>query len=72
VKIGAVLLAREELRQEMLRPPGANAAPARDPAGLPVVTYGMGEPLKLRMNGEVIDLIPVRAAHTGRRHYDSI
>jgi hypothetical protein len=47
VKMGAVLLAREELRQEMLRPPAAganvtttNAPPARDPAGLPVVTYG--------------------------------
>jgi cyclase len=67
VKMGAVLLAREELRQEMLRPPAAaaTAAPPRDPAGLPVVTYGMGEPVKLHMNGEIIDLIPVRAAHTG-------
>jgi hypothetical protein len=25
----------------------------------------MGDPLKLRLNGEIVDLIPVRAAHTG-------
>ncbi len=58
-KQGAVIYAREELREEMLR------APARDPANLPVITYGMGAPVKIRMNGEVVDLIPVRAAHTG-------
>jgi cyclase len=61
-KMGAVLLAREELREELS---AGNPAPARDPARLPVVTYGMGDPVKLRMNGEIIDLIPVRAAHTG-------
>jgi glyoxylase-like metal-dependent hydrolase (beta-lactamase superfamily II) len=68
VKMGALLFAREELREEMLRPAAStagNAAPARDPARLPVVTYGMGDPVKLRMNGEIVDLIPVRAAHTG-------
>jgi glyoxylase-like metal-dependent hydrolase (beta-lactamase superfamily II) len=69
VRLGAVLFAREELREEILRPPArpaaGNAAPARDPAGIPVVTYGMGDPVKLRLNGEVVDLIPVRAAHTG-------
>jgi len=65
VKMGALLFAREELREELLRPPAGNAAPASDPARLPVVTYGMGDPVKLRLNGEVIDLIPVRAAHTG-------
>jgi cyclase len=59
VKMGATLLAREELRNELLRTPG------RDPAGLPVVTYGLGSPLKFRMNGETVDVIPVRAAHTG-------
>ena len=47
-------------------PPAAgNPPPARDPARLPVVTYGMGDPVKLRLNGEIVDLIPVRAAHTG-------
>jgi cyclase len=68
-KLGAVLLAREELRDGMARQPAAPAAaasaPARDPARLPVLTYGMGEPVRLRMNGETVELIPVRAAHTG-------
>jgi cyclase len=63
-KLGAVLLAREELREGMARQPAA-AAPARDPARLPVVTYGMGDPVRFRMNGETVELIPVRAAHTG-------
>src|ERR1700755_2807038 len=59
VKMGALLFAREELREEMLRPPaGGNPAPARDPARLPVVTYGMGDPVKLRLDGEIVDLIP--------------
>jgi len=66
VKMGALLFAREELREEMSRPPAAgNQASGGDPARLPVVTYGMGDPVKLRMNGEIVDLIPVRAAHTG-------
>jgi len=66
VKMGALLFAREELREELSRPQGrGNAAPAGDPARLPVVTYGMGDPVKLRLDGEIIDLIPVRAAHTG-------
>ena len=65
-KLGAVLLAREELREGMARPPATTApAPARDPARLPMVTYGMGDPVRFRMNGETIELIPVRAAHTG-------
>ena len=65
-KQGAVLLAREELREGMVRqPPPAAGAPPRDPARLPVVTYGMGDPVRLRMNGETVELIPVRAAHTG-------
>src|SRR5215469_204103 len=66
VKLGAILFAREELREELSRPAtGANANAPRDPARLPVITYGMGDPVTFRMNGEVIDLIPVRAAHTG-------
>src|SRR5262245_8410684 len=65
-KVGAVLLAREELRAGMARPPAANApAAASDPARLPMITYGMGEPVRFRMNGETVELIPVRAAHTG-------
>jgi len=66
-KMGVVIFAREELREQMARPPrGAtgNAGTARDTAGYPVVTYGMGAPVKMHLNGETIDLIPVRAAHT--------
>ncbi len=66
-KLGAVIFAREELREGMARLP-ANArgnADTRDPARLPVVTYGMGDPVRLRVNGETVELIPVRAAHTG-------
>ena len=59
VKLGALLIAREELRADMAR------ATNMDPARLPNVTYGMGDPIKFRMNGEVVDLIPIRAAHTG-------
>jgi len=69
VKMGALLFAREELREQLSRPPAQAAngkqAPVRDPARLPVVTYGMGDPVKLRLNGEIVDLIPVRAGHTG-------
>jgi cyclase len=67
VKMGALLFAREELREEMLRPPAraGNAAPAGDPARLPVVTYSAGMPVKLHLNGETVDLITVVAAHTG-------
>lgn len=67
-KMGATVFAREELRDEMMHPPGlanGNPAAARDPRGYPVVTYGLGPPVKLHMNGETVDLIPVRAAHTG-------
>lgn len=65
-KLGAVLLAREELREGLARQaPTTPPAPPRDPARLPVVTYGMGEPVRFRMNGETVELIPVRAAHTG-------
>jgi cyclase len=67
-KQGAVILAREELRDGMVRlskAPNASTNPVADPAGFPTVTYGMGEPVKIHMNGEVVDLIPIRAAHTG-------
>jgi len=30
-----------------------------------MLTYGMGDPVRFRMNGETVELIPVRAAHTG-------
>jgi cyclase len=64
-KMGAAVFAREELREGMDRAARANPAQASDPAGIPVVTYGMGGPVQLHMNGEIVDLVPIRAAHTG-------
>jgi len=67
-KLGATIFAREELREGMGNPArsvNGNPVPAGDSAAIPVVTYGMGEPVKFHMNGEIVDLIPVRAAHTG-------
>jgi glyoxylase-like metal-dependent hydrolase (beta-lactamase superfamily II) len=66
--MGVTIFARDELREEMIHPPqraDGSPAPARDPAGYPVVTYGMGAPVQLCMNGETVNFIPVRAAHTG-------
>src|SRR5438067_1857394 len=64
-KQGAVIFAREELREGMVRlsqAPNASANPVANPAGFPVITYGMGTPVKIRMNGEVVHFIPIRAA----------
>ena len=64
-KAGVTIFAREELRERLAHPAplaNGNPAPAMPPAGLPVITYD--GPVKLHLNGEVIDLIPVRAAHT--------
>jgi cyclase len=67
-KQGAVIFAREELRAGMValsKAPNASTNPVADPAGFPVITYGMGDPIKIYMNDEVVDFIPIRAAHTG-------
>jgi cyclase len=71
-KQGALIFAREELRDEMLHPPrraDSTPAPAPDPAGVPVVTYRLGTPgtaaVTIHMDGEVVDFIPVPASHTG-------
>src|SRR5438132_9896368 len=40
-KLGTVLLSREELREGLANQPVTT--PARDPARLPIITYGMGE-----------------------------
>jgi len=67
-KQGAIIFAREELREEMVRLsnlPNASTNPVANPARFPVVTYGMGLPVKIHMNDEVVDFIPIRAAHTG-------
>ena len=66
-KQGAVIFAREELRQSMVqlsKAPNASSNPVANPAGFPVITYGMGDPVRIYMNNEVVQFIPIRAAHT--------
>ena len=66
-KQGAVIFAQENLRDEMLNPPG-NAGRAPDPAAVPTVTYRYGSPgtpaLTIQMNGETVDFIPMMPSHT--------
>jgi cyclase len=65
---GAVIFAREELREGMVglsKAPNAGTNPVANPAGFPVVTYGVGPPVKIHMNDEVVEFIPIMAAHTG-------
>ena len=64
-KAGAIIFAREELRDRLMHPnPAANGTPGvpAPAAALPLVTYeGI---LKLHINGEVVELIPIPRAHT--------
>jgi len=64
-KLGATILARDELRDRLMNPnPGANGqpgTPAPDMA-LPVITYE--NKITFHMDGEIVDLIPIRKAHT--------
>src|SRR5712672_2328566 len=67
-KQGALIFAREELRDGMVRlskAPNAATNLVANPAGFPVITYGMGEPVRIHMNDEIVHFIPIRAAHTG-------
>src|SRR3981081_4394618 len=67
-KQGAVIFAREELRESMVqlaKAPNASSNPVANPAGFPVITYGMGDPVRIYMNSEIVQFIPIRAAHTG-------
>jgi cyclase len=67
-KQGAVIFARQELRDGMVRlskQPNAASNPVADPVGFPVITYGMGEPVRIHMNDEVVQFIPIWSAHTG-------
>jgi len=64
-RMGATILARENLRMRLEKPnPGANGAPGvpMAAAGLPVITYDA--PVTLHLNGEEIHLIPAPKAHT--------
>src|SRR5712672_2228091 len=67
-KQGAVIFAREELRESMVqlsKAPNASSNPVANPAGFPVITYGMGDPVNIHMNDEIVHFIPISAAHTG-------
>lgn len=64
-KMGATIFARDELRDRLMHPaPGANGQPGTPmPAiGLPLVTYE--NKITFHMDGETVDLIPIRKAHT--------
>ena len=70
-RTGTLIFSREEVRDALEQPPPAavataigSAASFTDPARLPVVTYGLGTPVKIHFDGETVDLISVRAAHT--------
>jgi glyoxylase-like metal-dependent hydrolase (beta-lactamase superfamily II) len=64
-KMGASILARENLRMRLAKPaPQANGQPGvpAPPIALPVLTYDA--PTVIHMNGEDVQLIPVPVAHT--------
>jgi len=58
-KQGAVVISTPSLRDEMMRTPAGKGANA---AGLPVVTST--GPLTLHFNGEEVDFVPLKPAHT--------
>jgi cyclase len=64
-KMGTTIFSRGELRYRLVHPsPGANGAPGvpAPAAALPVVTYE--GPVTIHMDGEEVQLIPIRRAHT--------
>jgi glyoxylase-like metal-dependent hydrolase (beta-lactamase superfamily II) len=64
-KMGATIFARDELRDRLMNPaPGANGQPgmAAPDVALPVITYE--NKITFHMDGETVDLIPIRKAHT--------
>jgi cyclase len=64
-KMGAIIFAREELRDRLAHPlPAANGTPGvpAPPAALPIVTYE--GTVKLHINGDTVELIPIPRAHT--------
>jgi glyoxylase-like metal-dependent hydrolase (beta-lactamase superfamily II) len=75
---GAIIMAQENLRDELMpnpnagpRPAGAPAPQPVDPMSLPVVTYKYdpatkGKPaMVIHMNGETVDVIPMMPSHMG-------
>lgn len=64
-KLGVLIFGRDEVRARLQHPaPGPDGSPGRPapPGALPVVTYD--GPVTIHVNGEDVQLIPVRSAHT--------
>jgi cyclase len=64
-KLGVAIFSRDQLRYRLANPsPGANGAPGTPApaAALPVITYD--QKITFHLNGEDVDAIPIRAAHT--------
>jgi glyoxylase-like metal-dependent hydrolase (beta-lactamase superfamily II) len=64
-KLGATIFSRDQLRYRLANPaPGANGAPGTPApaAALPIITYD--QKITFHMNGENVEAIPIRAAHT--------
>src|ERR1700761_2063426 len=70
-KKGALIFAREEVRQALVTPPPpavlaavGDAASWTDPGRLPIMTYGSGATVTIHLDGETVDLIPLPSGHT--------
>lgn len=64
-KLGALIFGREQLRCRLIHPspgPEGRSPPPAPAKALPVVTYDA--PVTLHVDGEDVELIPIRAAHT--------
>jgi len=63
-KLGALVFSRDQLRMRLANPPPGPNGPATPtaPKALPAVTYD--GPVTIHVNGEDVQLIPIRAAHT--------
>lgn len=60
-KMGVIILARQEVRDRLVQPTGANANPPAH-GMLPIATYR--GPMTFHMNGETVELIHPPRAHT--------
>ena len=64
-KMGALIFSRDQLRSRLVNPspgPYGRVPPSAPEKALPVVTYD--GPVTLHINGEDVQLIPIREAHT--------
>jgi glyoxylase-like metal-dependent hydrolase (beta-lactamase superfamily II) len=61
-KMGALILGRDQLRARLIQSSPGPSGQAPPTKGLPVITYD--DTVTLHINGEDVQLIPIRAAHT--------